>query len=165
MSFEVKSHTPFGGKPSLLRFWQALLVCGVSAGGCSPGENQGRFPSGLRLEESPTVRHRYVAERMERARPERRQIYQTMFENMPFPSTMPGDTKPRWRIFDPSGAYLGMVETPERFRIYEIGPVLPPPHPTQFHRRMLEPVPKGSRPRGAVPRGTVIRIQRPSALI
>ncbi len=123
---------------------------------------------------------------MERARPERRQIYQTMFENMPFPSTMPaysdfqvdadenlwvgeyrrpGDTKPRWRIFDPSGAYLGMVETPERFRIYEIGPVLPPPCPTQFHRRMLEPVPKGSRPRGAVPRGTVIRIQRPSALI
>jgi len=85
---------------------------------------------------------RYVADRMERARPDRRQIYETMFENMPFPSTMPaysdlkvdaeenlwvgeyrppGDHEPRWRIFDPTGAYLGIVNTPERFRIYEIG--------------------------------------------
>ena len=34
----------------------------------------------------------------------------------------PGDTEPRWRVFSPTGAYLGLVETPERFRIYEIGP-------------------------------------------
>ena len=53
MSFEVKSHTPFGGKPSLLRFWQALLVCGVSAGGCSPGENRtGEFEDIFFLEKT-----------------------------------------------------------------------------------------------------------------
>lgn len=85
---------------------------------------------------------RYVADRMARARPERLQIYRTMFENMPFPDEMPaysefrvdasghlwvaeyrkpGDDQPRWRVFDPEGAYLGMVETPADFRIYEIG--------------------------------------------
>lgn len=84
----------------------------------------------------------YVSDRMARARPERRQIYETMFENMPFPSTMPsyedfrvdgeaylwvsdfrkpGDVQPRWNIFDPEGVYLGVVETPPRFRISEIG--------------------------------------------
>ena len=40
MAFEVKSHTPFGGKPSLLRFWLALVVYGMAAGACSPGVNQ-----------------------------------------------------------------------------------------------------------------------------
>ncbi len=40
MAFEVKSHTPFGGKPSLLRFWLALVVYGMAAGACSPGEHQ-----------------------------------------------------------------------------------------------------------------------------
>jgi hypothetical protein len=84
----------------------------------------------------------YVADRMERARPERRPIYRTMFENMPFPDVMPafgdfvvdadgnlwvgmyrrpGDDQPRWYVFDGDGAYLGIVETPHRFRIFEIG--------------------------------------------
>jgi hypothetical protein len=84
----------------------------------------------------------YIADRMERARPERRQIYRTMYDNMPFPEFMPafgdlfvdaggnlwvgvyrrpGDEQPRWHVFDPGGAYLGIVETPQRFRIFEIG--------------------------------------------
>lgn len=85
---------------------------------------------------------RYVSDRMARARPERRQIYQTMFERMPFPGTMPaygefrvdadgnlwveevrrpGDDQPRWKVFDPDGRYLGAVETPPRFQIFEVG--------------------------------------------
>lgn len=84
----------------------------------------------------------YIADRMERARPERRQIYRTMFEKMPFPELMPafgdfivdgeenlwvgvyrrpGDDQPRWHVFDAEGAYLGIVDTPKRFRIFEIG--------------------------------------------
>ncbi len=85
----------------------------------------------------------YIADRMARARnEERRQIYRTMFENRPFPDRMPaydgllvdaegylwvaeyrppGDDQPRWRIFDDRGAYLGILETPKRFRIFEIG--------------------------------------------
>ena len=85
---------------------------------------------------------RYIADRLDRARPERRQIYETMFEHMPFPATMPvygefrvdaegnlwvgesrkpGDNQPRWKVFDPDGAYLGVVETPPRFQIFEVG--------------------------------------------
>lgn len=86
----------------------------------------------------------YVAGRMSRARDEeRRRIYRTMYENMPFPDRMPaydglvvdsegclwvaeyrapGDDQPLWRVFDPEGAYLGMVETPKRFRVFRIGP-------------------------------------------
>jgi len=85
---------------------------------------------------------RYTSERIARARPERRQIHETMYEHMPFPSTMPaygdlkadsegnlwvgeyrkpGDDQPRWKVFDPEGVYLGVVETPPRFRIFEVG--------------------------------------------
>jgi hypothetical protein len=84
----------------------------------------------------------FIADRMERARPERRPIYEIMFRDMPFPSQMPaygefivdeagnlwvgeyrrpGDDQPRWKIFDPRGVYLGVVETPPGLRIYEIG--------------------------------------------
>ncbi|UCF19485.1 MAG: hypothetical protein JSU87_16435 [Gemmatimonadota bacterium] len=33
----------------------------------------------------------------------------------------PGDDQPRWTVFDPDGVMLGIVETPQRFRIFEIG--------------------------------------------
>ncbi|NIW83642.1 MAG: hypothetical protein GWN18_14025 [Thermoplasmata archaeon] len=80
---------------------------------------------------------------MERARDEeRRRIYRTLYETMPFPEIMPayedlvvdaegnvwveayrrpGDDQPRWEVFDPRGAFLGTVLTPQRFRIFEIG--------------------------------------------
>ena len=85
---------------------------------------------------------RYITDRLARARPERRQVEETMFENMPFPEIMPayadfhvdedgnlwvgeyrrpGDDQPRWFVFDPEGALLGTVQTPPRFRIFEIG--------------------------------------------
>jgi hypothetical protein len=85
---------------------------------------------------------RYISDRMERARPERRPIYETMFEHMPFPEMMPAyedlqvdaegnlwagvyrkpaDDQPRWRVFDPEGVFLGVVETPPHFRVFEIG--------------------------------------------
>jgi len=85
---------------------------------------------------------RYISDRLARARPERRQIQETMFKDMPFPDLMPaygdfrvdadghlwvgeyrkpGDDQPRWQVFDPGGALLGTVKTPPRFRIFEIG--------------------------------------------
>jgi len=33
----------------------------------------------------------------------------------------PGNDQPRWKIFDRDGVYLGVVETPPRFRICEVG--------------------------------------------
>ena len=33
----------------------------------------------------------------------------------------PGDEQPRWKIFNVEGVYLGVVETPPRFYIFEIG--------------------------------------------
>jgi hypothetical protein len=86
---------------------------------------------------------RYTSERLERVRPERRRIHELMYENMPFPSTMPaysefrvdtegnlwvgvyrrpGDDQPRWNVFDPEGAYLGVVETPMGLFVHEMGP-------------------------------------------
>lgn len=65
-----------------------------------------------------------------------------MLAEMPFPATMaaygsievdalgdvwvevffaPGDEQPRRDVFDPAGRYLGTVEAPSRFTIYEIG--------------------------------------------
>ncbi len=62
--------------------------------------------------------------------------------DMPFPETMPayddflvdsegnlwvdeyrrpGAEQPRWKVFDPNGELLGVVETPRRFNVYEIG--------------------------------------------
>jgi len=34
----------------------------------------------------------------------------------------PGDERPRWTVFDSAGRMLGLVETPERFTIHQIGP-------------------------------------------
>ncbi len=34
----------------------------------------------------------------------------------------PGDERPRWTVFDSTGRMLGLVETPERFTIHQIGP-------------------------------------------
>jgi hypothetical protein len=86
---------------------------------------------------------RYRQGILERTRdPSRRQFWQSMFAEMPVPETMPaygsmlvdaegnlwvgeyrrpGDDQPRWTVFDPDGVMLGVVETPERFRVYEIG--------------------------------------------
>lgn len=33
----------------------------------------------------------------------------------------PGEERARWTVFDPEGVLLGVVETPPRFRIYQIG--------------------------------------------
>lgn len=87
---------------------------------------------------------RYVENRLARAdTDEERHTVRTLLERMPFPSTMPahgslvvdkagnlwveeyrrpGDRQPRWRVFDGDGILLGTVETPERYRIFEIGP-------------------------------------------
>jgi hypothetical protein len=72
----------------------------------------------------------------------RRQFWQRAFAEMPVPETMPaysqfmvdaagnlwveeynrpGDDQPRWVVFDPNGVMLGTIETPKRFRLYEIG--------------------------------------------
>ncbi len=85
---------------------------------------------------------RYISDRMERASPDRRQVYEAMYEHMPFPEWMPaygefevdaegdlwvgeyrkpGDDQPRWQVLSPDGVFLGVVETPPRFRIFEIG--------------------------------------------
>jgi len=72
---------------------------------------------------------------------ERREI-EHLYTGLPFPQTMPaysdvlvdadgnlwvedyrppGDDQPRWKVFDPDGTLLGTVETPPRFRVYQIG--------------------------------------------
>jgi hypothetical protein len=85
----------------------------------------------------------FVSNRMADAQDEgRRQMLQTLYEDMPFPDDMPaygrlivdaesnlwvsetlrpGDEQPRWKIFDANGAFLGTIQTPPRFRIYQIG--------------------------------------------
>ncbi len=87
---------------------------------------------------------RYKEWRLERARSdEDRVITERLLAHMPFPETMPaydefmvdsegnlwvdeyrrlGDDQPRWKVFDPQGALLGVVETPMRFNIFQIGP-------------------------------------------
>ncbi len=86
---------------------------------------------------------RFKQESLTRARNERRrQIRERMFARMPWPEVMPaygefrvdaegnlwvaeyrrpGDEQPRWTVFDPDGAMLGVVETPPHFRVYQIG--------------------------------------------
>lgn len=87
---------------------------------------------------------RFKQQSLARARDEpRRQIRQRMFARMPWPETMPaydefkvdeegnlwvaeyrrpGDDQPRWQVFDRDGALLGLVGTPPRFAIHQIGP-------------------------------------------
>jgi hypothetical protein len=71
-----------------------------------------------------------------------RRLMQDMLSAVPFPETMPayqdlwvdaeghlwvqdyvqpGEERARWTVFDPQGVMLGVVETPPRFRIYQIG--------------------------------------------
>jgi len=86
---------------------------------------------------------RYKQDALEgRHDPSRRQLLQSMLAEMPVPETMPaysdiivdlegnlwvgeyrrpGDDQPRWTVFDPDGVMLGVVETPQRYRIFEIG--------------------------------------------
>jgi hypothetical protein len=97
----------------------------------------------LSLEVTPEDIENYKQQEIERSGDEtRRQFVERMFEGMPFPSTMPayqqmladaegnlwveeyqrpGDDQPRWTVFDPGGAMLGVVETPPNFTVYQIG--------------------------------------------
>ena len=70
------------------------------------------------------------------------QMIERLMATVPFPETMPpysnfavdvddnlwvadyrrpGDEQPRWTVFDPAGQMLGVVVTPERFTIHQIG--------------------------------------------
>ncbi|UCC73472.1 MAG: hypothetical protein JSV86_02610 [Gemmatimonadota bacterium] len=82
-------------------------------------------------------------EALEDAEDENQRIFwERIYSDMPFPETMPayqqvvvdaeanlwveeyrrpGDEQPRWTVFDSSGVMLGVVETPERFQVYQIG--------------------------------------------
>jgi len=94
------------------------------------------------LEVTPEDRERYVAERLERADEDWRPRERHMLDEMPFPETMPaysdiradpegnlwvadyrrpGDDQPRWNVFDSDGRWLGTVEGPPGFHVYEIG--------------------------------------------
>ncbi len=95
------------------------------------------------LEVTNTDLERNKQGRLQRYRePSERQFWERIFHEMPVPKTMPahdsiivdangnlwvseyrrpGDEQPRWTIFDSEGVMLGEVETPTRFRIYEIG--------------------------------------------
>jgi hypothetical protein len=85
----------------------------------------------------------WIQERSEDADDENERIFfERMYAEMPFPETMPayesifvdaegnlwveayrrpGDEQPRWTVFDRDGALLGVVETPPRFRIFQVG--------------------------------------------
>lgn len=87
---------------------------------------------------------RHKQERLENADTEEdRRVAERLLEEMPFPESFPahgsfvvdaegnlwvadyrrpGDDQPRWTVFDAEGAMLGVVETPERFTIHQIGP-------------------------------------------
>ncbi len=95
------------------------------------------------LEVTPEDIELYTQQSLARARDERRrQIRERMFASMPWPEVMPaydefitdaegnlwvaeyrrpGDEQPRWTVFDPNGSMLGVVETPRRFRVFQIG--------------------------------------------
>jgi hypothetical protein len=92
---------------------------------------------------TPEDVERYKHDRLESAGSEGfRQQLRDMFKDLPFPETMPaystfkvdsegnlwvaeyqrpGDEQPRWSVFDPEGRWLGMVETPQRFSVEQIG--------------------------------------------
>ncbi|NIN72090.1 MAG: hypothetical protein GTO46_09270 [Gemmatimonadetes bacterium] len=95
------------------------------------------------LEVTPEDIELFTQQSLARARDERRrQIRQRMYARMPWPDVMPaygefktdaednlwvseylrpGDEQPRWTVFDPHGTMLGIVGTPPRFRIFQIG--------------------------------------------
>lgn len=73
---------------------------------------------------------------------EERRFIESVFAEMPFPETMPayqdvlvdadgnlwvqeyrkpGASRPSWTVFDSDGVMLGVVETPTRFTVYQIG--------------------------------------------
>ncbi|UCF19484.1 MAG: hypothetical protein JSU87_16430 [Gemmatimonadota bacterium] len=87
---------------------------------------------------------RYKEERLENAGGDgtTRDFVEQSLAHMPFPETYPahgslvvdavgnlwvegyrrpGDERPRWTVFDSTGRMLGVVETPERFTIHQIG--------------------------------------------
>ena len=95
------------------------------------------------LKVTPDDIETYTSDRLARApNARRRQIYEQSFADMPFPDEMaaygsfhvdadgnlwvaetrrPGDDQPQWKVFDPQGVWLGTVETPTRFAVYQIG--------------------------------------------
>lgn len=71
-----------------------------------------------------------------------RRVLERVYTEMPYPATMPAygqmvtdaqghlwvaeypwptEDQPRWTVFDPEGVMLGIVETPPRFTVYQIG--------------------------------------------
>jgi hypothetical protein len=86
---------------------------------------------------------RWIEERLENFKDaSQRSFWERVYAEMPVPETMPayeallvdaegnlwveeyrrpGDERPRWTVFDPDGVMLGVVEFPERFRVYQIG--------------------------------------------
>jgi hypothetical protein len=85
----------------------------------------------------------YMREQIEAATDDRRrEIAERLLANVSFPETFPAhgdihvdsdgnlwvavyrrpdDDQPRWTVFDPNGQMLGVVSTPPRFTIYQIG--------------------------------------------
>ncbi len=88
-------------------------------------------------------RDRYIERSLEGIDDEdERRVIENLLADVPFPETMPayaslrvdsegylwveeyrgpGDDQPRWTVFDPGGRMLGLVETPRRFTIHQIG--------------------------------------------
>jgi hypothetical protein len=95
------------------------------------------------LEVTPEDIELFKQQSLARARDERRrQIRERIYARMPWPDVMPAygefitdaegnlwvseyrrpaDEQPRWTVFDRHGTMLGVVETPPRFRISQIG--------------------------------------------
>jgi hypothetical protein len=93
---------------------------------------------------TPTRIQRYIEAQLANvASDDERRFIESLFAEVPFPETMPAyrdlqvdalgnlwveeyerpvDEKPRWTVFSPDGEMLGVVETPSRFTIYQIGP-------------------------------------------
>jgi hypothetical protein len=92
---------------------------------------------------TPAHIRRYVEAQLEGIDDEsERRFMESLFAEVPFPETMPayqgllvdaeghlwvreyqpsGEEHLRWTVFDPEAVMLGVVETPPRFRVYQIG--------------------------------------------
>ncbi len=87
---------------------------------------------------------RFIEERLENAEDDNdRMFVERLFRDMPYPDLLPaysdflvdakgnlwaeeyqrpGEEQPRWTVFAPEGQLLGVVETPHRFNVYQVGP-------------------------------------------
>jgi hypothetical protein len=95
------------------------------------------------LDVTPEDIEHWIDERLTDVDDENQRIFWgQLYADMPFPQTMPayqrlvidddgdlwveeyqrpGDERPHWTVFDAQGVMLGEVETPARFRVYQIG--------------------------------------------